>query len=143
MKPEEAIKIAIHCLGVQAEQEVCEECDIYGNCHTDCKDVAEMAIKALKEIKQYREIGTVEEFEKLKLAENGNIWGFIDEYVDYKQIGTVEECREAREKQEAIEVIRSDGRYPYKCPTCNGKLEIGYKHCIRCGQLLKYSYDKL
>ena len=69
MTPEEAIKIAIHCLGVQAEQEVCEECDIYGNCHTDCKDVAVVAIKALEEIQQYR------------------------------KIGTVEECREAREKQ--------------------------------------------
>lgn len=113
MTPEEAIKIAIHCLGVQAEQEVCEECDIYGNCHTDCKDVAVVAIKSLEEIQQYR------------------------------KIGTAEECREAVEKQEAIEVIRIAGRYPYKCPTCNGKLEIGYKHCIRCGQLLKYSYDKL
>lgn len=61
MTPEEAIKIAIHCLGVQAEQEVCEECDIYGNCHTDCKDVAVVAIKSLEEIQQYREIGTVEE----------------------------------------------------------------------------------
>ena len=64
MTPEEAIEIAIHCLGVQAEQEVCEECDIYGNCHTDCKDVAVVAIKSLKEIQQYREIGTVEECRK-------------------------------------------------------------------------------
>lgn len=61
MTPEEAIEIAIHCLGVQAEQEVCEECDIYGNCNTDCKDAAGVAIEALKEIKQYREIGTLEE----------------------------------------------------------------------------------
>lgn len=61
MTENEMLKIAIHCLGVQAEQEVCEECDIYGNCHTDCKDVAVVAIKALEEIQQYREIGTVEE----------------------------------------------------------------------------------
>lgn len=60
MTPEEAIKIAIHCLGVQAEQEVCEECDIYSNCHTDCKDEAGVAIKVLKEVQQYREIGTAE-----------------------------------------------------------------------------------
>lgn len=73
MTPEEAIKIAIHCLGVQVEQEVCEECDIYGNCHTDCKDAAVVAIKALEEIQQYREVGTVAEcreaVEKLKRAE--------------------------------------------------------------------------
>ena len=61
MTENEMLKIAIHCLGVQAEQEVCEECDIYGNCHTDCKDVAVVAIKALEEIQQYRKIGTVEE----------------------------------------------------------------------------------
>ena len=61
MTENEMLKIAVHCLGVQAEQEVCEECDIYGNCHTDCKDVAVVAIKALEEIQQYRAIGTVEE----------------------------------------------------------------------------------
>ena len=71
MTENEMLKIAVHCLGVQAEQEVCEECDIYGNCHTDCKDVAVVAIKALEEIQQY--------------------W----------KIGTVEECREAVEKQKA------------------------------------------
>lgn len=60
MTENEMLKIAIHCLSVQAEQEVCEECDIYGNCHTDCKDVAVVAIKALKEIQQYREKGGIE-----------------------------------------------------------------------------------
>ena len=64
MTENEMLKIAVHCLGVQAEQEVCEECDIYGNCHTDCKDVAVVAIKALEEIQQYRAIGTVEECRK-------------------------------------------------------------------------------
>ena len=52
-----------------------------------------------EELEQYRNIGTVEYFKKLKLADNGTIWGFIDEYVAYKNIGTVEECREAVEKQ--------------------------------------------
>ena len=35
-----------------------------GNCHTDCKDVAVVAIKALEEIQQYREIGSLEECRK-------------------------------------------------------------------------------
>lgn len=73
----------------------------------------EEAITALKEVQQYREIGTVKEF------------------------------REAMEKQKAKETIRISGRYPYKCPTCNGKLEIGYRHCIICGQLLRYLYENL
>ncbi|MFR7443084.1 MAG: hypothetical protein ACLUUO_05815 [Sellimonas intestinalis] len=62
---------------------------------------------------------------------------------DYCKIGTVEECREAVEKQKPKKIIRIVGRYPYKCPTCNGKLEIGYRHCIICGQLLRYPYENL
>lgn len=61
MKPEETIKIAIHCLGVQAEQEVCEECPVYRESGIVCKEIARTAITALKEIQRYREIGTVEE----------------------------------------------------------------------------------
>ena len=61
MKPEEAIEIAIHCLGVQAEQAVCEECPVYLEGGVACREVARAAIYALKEIQQYREIGTVEE----------------------------------------------------------------------------------
>ena len=67
----------------------------------------------------------------------------LEEIQQYREIGTVEECREAVEKQTAKKIIRIAGRYPYKCPTCNGKLELGYKHCIICGQLLKYPYENL
>lgn len=67
----------------------------------------------------------------------------LEEIQQYREIGTVEECREAVEKQEAKNIIRIAGRYPYKCPTCNGKLEIGYRHCIICGQLLRYPYENL
>lgn len=74
---------------------------------------------------------------------------FLDTYYwlktlkEYQEIGTVEECREAVEKQKPKETIRISGRYPYKCPTCNGKLEIGYRHCIICGQLLRYLHENL
>lgn len=64
IKKPEALEIAIHCLGVQAEQEVCEECPAYGESRIICKEVAIVAISALKEIQQYREIGTVEECRK-------------------------------------------------------------------------------
>lgn len=111
MTPEETIKIAIHCLGVQAEQEVCEECDIYGNCHTDCKDVAVVAIKALEEIQQYREIGTVAE------------------------------CWEAIEKQKAKKCVKDScpDHTHYKCPAC-GQIELSiYKHGFpRLGRITKY-----
>ena len=67
----------------------------------------------------------------------------IEEIRKYREIGTVEECREGVEKQKPKKIIRIAGRYPYKCPTCNGKLEIGYKHCVVCGQLLRYPYKNL
>ena len=61
MTENEAIKIATHCLGVQAEQEVCEECPVYLEGGIACREVARAAISALEELQQYREIGTVEE----------------------------------------------------------------------------------
>ena len=116
MTENEMLKIAIHCLGVQAEQEVCEECDIYGNCHTDCKDAVVVAIKALEEIQQYREIGTVEE------------------------------CREAVEKQKPKkpkEILRHRGGFEtHHCPNCNtdyqtdNRYTIIDSYCPSCGKLL-------
>ena len=61
MTEQEAIEITMHCLGVQAEQEVCEECPVYHESHITCKEAASIAISLLQEIQQYREIGTVEE----------------------------------------------------------------------------------
>lgn len=127
MNSEEVFKIAIHCLGVQAEQEVCEECDIYGNCHTDCKDIATYAIEALKEVQQYREIGTVEE------------------------------CREAVEKQRPKEaeigtytiqtMSESFNKNVYECPVCGNYIcdiddEIPY-YCNYCGQAIKQVNENL
>lgn len=70
-----------------------------------------MAIQALKEIQQYRAIGTIEEFKALK------------------------------EKNELKKVIRlSDNEYyDYKCPTCGmpDKDCMGKKYC-NCGQALEH-----
>ena len=73
-------------------------------------EVRDIAIKALEEIQQYREIGTVEE------------------------------CREAVEKQKAKkpEVIDQDFDY-YKCPVCGEYIWAtdninDHKYCLNCGQ---------
>lgn len=120
MTENEILKIAVHCLGVQAEQEVCEECDIYGNCHTDCKDVAVVAIKALEEVQQYR------------------------------KIGTVEECRGAVEKQKPKKPRlnykpKFFGKETYTCPRCgNCCLEEfanerqNNRYCWDCGQAIQW-----
>ena len=111
------------------------------NDHAARKELFETAITALKEIQQYRKIGTVEYFEKLKLMDNGTIWGFINEYVDYKNIGTVEECREAVEKQEAKKCVIDScpDHTHYKCPSC-GKIHLSrYKHgCPSLGRIPRF-----
>ena len=109
IKKPEALEIAIHCLGVQAEQEMCEECPVYGESGIICKEVAIVAISALKEIQQYR------------------------------GIGTVEECGGAVEKQKSkVGIVTAGKSYPIMCPSCGHKMEFAYHHCIFCGQNLIY-----
>lgn len=61
-----------------------------------------VAINALEEIQQYREIGTVKEI-KIREAQSKRLSeAYLDELGilrEYQAIGTVEECREAVEKQ--------------------------------------------
>lgn len=74
-----------------------------------------MAIKALEEIQQYREIGTVDDFQRLdylKSRYEDETYDYCGEYgtsvcglegrvkklEEYEAIGTVEECRAAVEK---------------------------------------------
>lgn len=119
MTPEKAIKIAIHCLGVQAEHEVCEECPVYLDGGIACREAARVAIEALKEIQQYREIGTVEE------------------------------CQEAVEKLslKIVSDLDYDLEY-YTCPSCGTTIsfmEDGYKShkcCLNCGQAIQF-YENL
>lgn len=58
----------------------------------------EEAIKALKEIQQYREIGSVKECKEMasivKKSERSELANIIDEWIEYRKIGTVEECKE-------------------------------------------------
>lgn len=123
MTEQEAIDIAIHCLGVQAEQEVCEECHLYAEGGIACREVARTAISALKEIQQYREIGTVED------------------------------CREAAEKQKPKKCVEDSchDHTHYKCPSC-GRIQLSTysrrfsrgriaKHCENCGQALEAEDD--
>lgn len=61
-----------------------------------------MAIEALKEIQQYRKIGTVEECREMasiisKAARN-ELAKIIDEWIQYSKIGTVEEIRKKMQK---------------------------------------------
>ena len=90
MTENEALKIATHCLGVQAEQEVCEECPVYRESGIVCKEIARTAITALEEIQQYRKIGTVEECKKAVKEEDALKFYYCESEDDYyigKRVG--------------------------------------------------------
>lgn len=112
------------------------------------RESLDMAIIALKEIQQYREIGTVEECREMasiiSKVERNELAKIIDEWLLYKKIGTVEECREAVEKQK-VKYIKIEAYCPAYCPTCRFELSesLGdgyYKYfenlsrCPKCGQ---------
>ena len=108
MTENEALKIAIQCLGVQAEEEVCEECPVYIESGIACREAARNAIAALKEIQQYREIGTVEE------------------------------CRESVEKQKPKKpVLRNDnGKLRKSCQVCGCFFSPLSRNFPKCGQAI-------
>lgn len=118
-----------------------------------------MAIEALKEIQQYRKIGTVEECREMasiiSKVERNELAKIIDEWLLYKKIGTVEECREAVEKQKPKKpkdeltinpVIDENGAYVdadmtvyLLCPNCGEMVGIDEnidRFCSECGQAI-------
>ena len=115
MTPEEkTIETVIHCLGVRAEQEVCEECPAYLEGGIACREAARAAISALEELQQYREIGTVEE------------------------------CREAMEKQmpKKPRDVEYDHSY-FVCDNCGTAIYTsdefdGHHYCLNCGSAINW-----
>ena len=108
------------------------------------RESLDMAITALKEVQQYREIGSVEQVKNQK--ENLSVAYRI--IGDYESIGTVKECREAVEKQKAKKIIIRNWN-PTRCPTCGHELSTSlgdgyYKHptflerCPNCGQAIQW-----
>ncbi len=97
--------------------------------------------EAIKRIKECRNTPNFQPYSYMNEALDMAIKA-LQEIQQYRAIGTVEECREAREKWRAVKAIKiNDSNFEYQCPKCHFKLEIGYKHCISCGQLLKYSNE--
>lgn len=128
------------------------------------RESLDMAIKALEEIQQYREIGTVEEIKDLLVTiseasedvdESGISVGLIKDLIrlgKYREIGTVEDCRGAMEKQKPKKV-KIKAWSPVRCPSCDYELSTNvgdgyYKHpiflerCPQCGQKLDWSEEE-
>lgn len=158
MKPEEAIGIFEAVKGLYKSPLLIEAMNT--------------ATKAIKELRKYQEIGTVEELKEIK-----NSLSLYKRYVDYlkkerdevieeiqqyRKIGTVEECREAVEKQKPKKpkdslkinpVIDGNGAYVdadttvyLLCPNCEelaGIEENFDNYCRECGQKIdKESEDE-
>lgn len=77
----------------------------------------------------------------------------LEEVQQYRQIGTVEECREAVEKQTAKKPDYegdgfSDGQLVYDtwiCPCCGKHYEVDcdrYYYCQNCGQHIDWSDEE-
>ena len=165
MTPEEAIEMlrGMQNKKVDYAEMVCDPAFAYGYeyIYPEPEDYAiEEAVKALKEIQQYRKIGTVEEcklameyWHYLRIRRCG-VDGVVEKCMEYEQIGTVEECREAMEKQKPKKRIYPKTaleRYYHapECPNCKIELQpqicgytlsqaIGiYSYCPWCGQNLE------
>lgn len=114
----------------------------------------EMAIKALEEVQQYRQIGSVELFAETKKLSDltkkcGTIGKVFDECAEYAAIGTVEEFRAAMEKQTAKKVksiyqVKDGDNYVAligRCPCCGDILEEDTVYCD-CGQRLDWEGER-
>lgn len=102
---------------------------------------------AIEHVKQYRQIGTVEELKAaskyLRLVKkHGTVGKTIEECAEYEEIGTVEECREAMEKQRRKIVKNQYGtNYVLKagyCPVCGCGVTARWDYCQCCGQKLNW-----
>lgn len=133
----------------EAKWEYCRAIDIIKRIKTeetheryiDRHKAFDLAIQALSEIQQYREIGTVEEIqsmiERLLLAR--------DMCKDYYAIGTIEEFKALKEKSEPKKAILSRKHHEAYCPNCHFVISDGefylldeYVHyCEDCGQAVK------
>lgn len=106
------------------------------------QEALDTAISALKEVQQYRKIGTIEQVRNQK----DNLDTAYKIISDYESCGTVEECREARGKQEPRipKFIHMMGEYNarFKCPVCEHRFiydctNIEPFFCKKCGQALR------
>ena len=78
----------------------------------------------------------------------------LEEIQQYQEVGTVEECREAREKQVLKKPDYEGNGYDDKgklvydiwiCPSCGERYEVDYddyEHCPKCGQVIDWSKEE-
>lgn len=139
MKPEEAIEelnhelLILECLIEEVNSFICD-CDVDDDEYDDEKEQFEISLTRYKKEKEVIEMAI----------------SAIKELQQYREIGTVEECREAREKQNPKKPKlnykpRFLGKATYTCPKCgNCCLEEfanerqNNNYCWDCGQAIRW-----
>lgn len=84
----------------------------------------------------------LEDFCKFSDALNLSV-SSLKEIQQYRAIGTVEECREARERQRGKKPVHrsifTDGTRLPGCPVCFSRIDRGAFYCNGCGQKLDWT----
>ena len=171
MNPEEAIARlkGMQNKKVDYAEMVCAPafCSGYKYVYPEPEDYAiEEAIKALKEIQNYRKLGTLEELARAKryinlAKKHGTIGEMIDECAAYEEIGTIEQVRNQKANLNTAYKIISDyescgtveecrkareKQIPKK-PVCKPKPyneSVGFNEewfCPSCGSYIGYFYE--
>lgn len=165
MNPEEAIARlkGMQNKKVDYAEMVCAPafCSGYEYVYPEPEDYAiEEAIKALKEIQNYRKLGTLEELARAKkyidlAKKHGTIGEMIDECAEYEAIGTIEQVRNQKANLNTAYKIISDyescgtveecrkateKQKPKKCIEDSCPDHTYYK-CPSCGKIQKTKYD--
>lgn len=144
MTPEEAINVLLENV-----PKCCKMIDGryqggFNDWDCDMGQAIRLAVLALQEIRNYRNI--VNKAERNELAE------IIDEWLKYSKIGTVEECRKAIEKQRPKKCVKDScpDHTHYKCPSCGKIQKTKYdnstfgcilNNCSNCGQALEMEVE--
>lgn len=121
------LKIEKQCINRNCDRN-CAKCDIVQKVE-DLNSAYDTAIKALEEVQQYREIGTVEEC----LAAVEKQTAKKPEFVDTRFMNNGKHISDGCQLQKC-----------YKCPNCNQHIFHVWDdelYCKNCGQLLDWSDD--
>lgn len=129
MKPEEAIEelnhelLILECLIEEVNSFICD-CDVDDDEYDDEKEQYEISLTRYKKEKEVIEMAI----------------SAIKEVQQYREIGTVEECREAVEKQKPKKPHRNYKKFSglwCKCGWYLGQKQcLDIKYCPNCGQAI-------
>ena len=120
--------------------------------HNQCvnsegQDAYIIAVSAMQELQEYKQLGTLEEMKLLKAThltgvELAQISCMLKQLAEYEKIGTLEEVRETVEKQKEERprpVLGIFGGEEYECRECGNTVEYMDDYCKWCGQKLNWS----